>query len=97
MAVPSPASNPDPYNGAAGVSTSPVLSWQPSAGATSHGVYFGDTPPGVFQDKQAGASFATGPLKNSTAYYWQIVEVNTDGKTPGPVWTFTTQTGPSTR
>ncbi len=93
---PAPASTPDPYNGADGISTTPVLSWQPGYGATSHDIYFGTTPPGVFQDNQAGASFATGPLKNSTAYYWQIVEVNTDGKTPGPIWTFTTTGGGGT-
>jgi len=92
-ALPGPPTNPDPYNGAAGVSTSPVLSWQPGAGATSHGVYFGDTPPGVFQGNQPGTTFNLSGLSNSTTYYWRIAENNAHGRTPGPIWTFTTESG----
>jgi len=92
-ALPSPASNPDPYSGATGISTSPVLSWQGGAGATSHGVYFGDTPPGVFQGNQTQLTFSPGTLSESAIYFWRIEEVNAHGKTPGPIWTFTTKAG----
>lgn len=35
-----------------------------------------------------------GSLQTSTTYYWRIDEVNGDGRTVGPVWTFTTEAPP---
>ena len=51
---PGQASNPNPSNGATGVSTSANLAWSAGNGADSHDVYFGtDSTPdaGEFQGK----------------------------------------------
>jgi len=86
----SPASNPNPANDASNVSIYVVLSWTPGYGATSHYIYFGTESPGTFQRNQTSDTFNPGLLSPNTKYYWRIDEVNSDGKTTGTVWSFTT-------
>jgi hypothetical protein len=87
---PDPATNPNPANGATNVSTTPLLSWTPGAGATSHDVYFGTESPGTFQRNQTNATFFPVTLLTNKTYYWRIDEINSGGKTTGTVWSFTT-------
>ena len=89
--LPGVPGSPSPADGASNVATSPTLSWT-SSGAEAYDVYFGtqNPPPQVTAD-QAAASFAPGPLANSTTYYWMVVAHNGEGSTTGPVWSFTTQ------
>ncbi|MBN2272004.1 MAG: VCBS repeat-containing protein [Sedimentisphaerales bacterium] len=89
--VPGMATNPDPADGATGV-TGSILSWTPGHGATSHDVYFGTISPGDFQGNQTGSSFypTPFPLPPNTKHYWRIDERNQAGTTTGVVWSFTT-------
>jgi len=88
---PGQASNPSPSNGATGVSTTADLSWTAGSGATYHDVYFGTAnPPPLVSSGQAGTTYDTGTMSNSTTYYWRIDERNDYGTTTGTVWSFTT-------
>ena len=84
--MPGPASNPGPADGAIDVSVNGDLSWTAGSDATSHDVYLN----GVLQGNQPGTTYDPGTLANSTTYNWRIDEVNSAGKTSGPVWGFTT-------
>jgi len=84
------ASDPNPADGATNVNIYVTLSWTPSAGATSHDVYFGTESPGIFQKNQTEATFSPGTLLANKTYYWRIDEVNSDCETTGTVWSFTT-------
>jgi hypothetical protein len=91
--LPGPASNPSPIHTASGVSTATTLTWSAGAGATSHKVYFGTSSSlnsGQLKSTQSGTTFNPGTLSSGTTYYWRIDEVNTQGTTIGPVWSFTT-------
>src|SRR4030042_1503022 len=89
--APGQASNPSPANGATGVSTTADLSWTPGSGATYHDVDFGTAnPPSLVSSSQAGTTYDTGTMSNSTTYYWRIDEKNDYGTTTGTVWSFTT-------
>jgi hypothetical protein len=95
--VPPPAvpSAPTPPDGATGVSSRPMLTWT-AAGATSYDVSFGlANPPPSVATAQPTASYTPAALTGNTAYYWQIVARNSAGATPGPVWSFTTDTSSS--
>jgi hypothetical protein len=70
------------------------LSWTAGIDAISRNVYFGTNPtPGASELKgnQTATTYDPGALANGT-YYWRIDEVNPDGVTPSPVWSF--QVGP---
>ena len=84
------ATCPNPPDGAFGIRTRPVLSWQAGIGATSHDVYFGTSSPGTFQRNQTETTFTPGRLLESTTYYWRIDEVSIQSKTIGNVWQFAT-------
>ncbi|MFK7912262.1 MAG: sialate O-acetylesterase [Akkermansiaceae bacterium] len=87
---PSPASNPTPTNGVIGLPANTDLSWTAGLDAVSRNVYFGTNPtPGIseLQGNQTGTTFDPSVLANGT-YYWRIDEVNADGVTTGPVWSF---------
>jgi hypothetical protein len=89
-----PAS-PNPVSGAAGIGTTPVLTWT-SAGATSYDVRFGTTnPPAPVTSAQATASYTPAPLAGGVTYFWQIVARNAGGTTTGAVWSFTTAIPPA--
>jgi outer membrane protein assembly factor BamB len=91
---PETASNPNPGNGAIGVSTTVVLSWTAGTRATSHDIYFGTSNPPPFVNNQTATTYDAGTLDSGTMYYWQIDEVGAGGTTTGIVWNFTTLSGP---
>ena len=94
---PTPASNPNPTDGAIDTRADLVLTWLPSSDATWHDIYFGTTNPPEFQMSQTVATFDPGPLAYETTYYWRIDERNQAGTTTGIVWSFSTWTAKSSR
>ncbi len=99
---PGQATDPDPFDGEAGVDIDPMLSWTPAPLATSQDVYFGTNfaavedathTSGEFQGNQVGSLFFPGPQTGMTFYYWRIDSVTVDGVTMGEVWQF--RTGPA--
>jgi len=91
--MPGQATTPNPPDGSVGIRLDPVLGWEAGAGATSHNVCFGTSDPPTFQASTTATTFVPGYLSKNTTYYWRIDEVNSFGRTAGPVWTFTTGTG----
>ncbi len=89
------ASNPNPTNGATGVTIIPDLTWTADECAESYDVYFGDTNSPEFIGNQTGRTFDAGVLDYSTTYYWRIDVKNAIGTTTGDVWSFTTWAGPN--
>jgi len=92
--LPSPASGPNPADGATGISTTIDLSWTAGDYATSHDVYFGTSSPPPFIGNQSSTIFDPGTMAYTTRYYWRIDEVGAAGKTNGMVWSFTTFASP---
>ncbi len=94
------ASNPNPADGASGVSASlSQLSWSNGAGANTNETYFG-TNPASLPLVQSGTlatswNITGGPLSYSTTYYWRIVEIGDTCSQTGPLWSFTTEANPS--
>lgn len=89
--TPTYASNPSPVDSAVSVdTTSTTLSWESGATAESHDVYFGTTHPPPFIGNQTENTYDPGELTGETIYYWRIDEVNMNGTTRGPVWSFET-------
>ncbi len=100
------ASNPDPADGATGVSTTPWLSWTGCPDALWHDVYFGteqvavanatETMWGIYRRRLS--RFQTEyiptevPLEWDTTYYWRIDEVSSTETRIGTVWHFTVTT-----
>ncbi len=84
------ACNPDPRNGAKGV-TLGVMQWIAGKNAKSHNVYFGTDPnlPLVAKD-WLKTTYEPNTLKENTTYYWRIDEVSGANLWPGDVWHFTT-------
>jgi hypothetical protein len=74
------------------------LSWEPSAGAVSHDLYFGTDPNVVqaathdspeFLGNQDGLSLHVDGVHNIDRYYWRVDEVAADGTvTRGNTWYF---------
>jgi len=88
---PGPATSPNPADGVVGLSSNTDLSWTSGVDAESSDIYFGtDSTPdsSEFQGNVPGSTFDPGALAHAT-YYWRIDEVNSDGTTTGPVWSFT--------
>jgi hypothetical protein len=92
--LPSPASNPNPTDGAMFVSTTADLSWTAGSLTTSHDVYFGTNNPPPFIGNQTTTIYDPGEMDYSTTYYWRIDAVAAAGKTNGVVWSFTTLSSP---
>ncbi len=91
--LPGTAADPNPPDGSVGIRTDPVLSWVAGIGTASHDVHFGIANPPPFQTNQASTTFYPGTLTKETTYCWRIDEVNANGKTAHPVWSFTTGSG----
>jgi hypothetical protein len=98
--APSPrtkASQPQPANGAVGVSI-PLLQWKPGLTALLHKVYVGTKPELGIADLVAPnlaepVYYYAASLLPGTTYYWRVDEVEADMKTihTGDVWSFITQ------
>ena len=87
---PGPASSPNPPDTTVGHAFDTNLSWTAGIDSISRNVYFGTNPsPGAseLRGNQASTIFDPGTLASGT-YYWRIDEVNGDGTTTGPVWSF---------
>jgi hypothetical protein len=88
--------NPDPANGAVGITQTPILTWSPGIFGASHEVYFG-TDASSLELKASGnlgsESFDPGQLEWNTTYYWRIDEANNanpDSPWTGLLWSFST-------
>jgi hypothetical protein len=88
------AQNPDPADGALGVSA-PLLQWKAGGTAMFHDVYLGTDPnPPLVSPRQMFAMFYyLQGLEPGAAYYWKVDEIEADGTTlhAGPVWSFVAQ------
>jgi len=89
LGPPQAASGPYPNDTAIGVGIDSTLSWISGADAVTHKVYFG-TDTLEYLGEVGITSYDPGLLAPDTLYQWQIIEVNSNGETPGPVWIFTT-------
>jgi unsaturated rhamnogalacturonyl hydrolase len=87
---PLPAENPNPANGSIMVSHNQILSWESGRFASSHDIYFGTTDPPPFIGNFQVTSWSPPELEKGITYYWRIDEMNENGTTEGPVWSFTT-------
>ena len=88
---PVPASSQGPDYDATAVSIDANLNWTAGSDSDSHDVYFGTSSPPALQGNQTGTTFNPGTLAGDMTYFWRIDEVNGDGTTTGPVWSFTTK------
>jgi subtilisin family serine protease len=93
-ATPNPPVNPTPADGATGVSITPQLDWDDSAGATSYEVYFGTASPPPLSATTTESSYSPGILDYDRLYYWKVVAKNGYGGTDGPEWSFRTEPVP---
>lgn len=89
--LPDTASLPSPTDGGVYTTLDAQLRWHPGTAADSHDVYFGITNPPPFIGNQTANTHDPGPLSGNTTYYWRIDEVNSQGTTTGPLWSFTTE------
>jgi hypothetical protein len=87
---PAPPTLVSPANGATGVSLTPALTWNASAGATSYDVYLGTSPTPPLVTNVTMTSYTSATLAAGTTYYWQIVAKNSGGTGGSSVWSFTT-------
>ena len=87
---PSRACCPDPNDGETGVGITSFLRWIPGTNVESHEVYFGKTNPPPLVATQSQAVYAPPVMDQNSVYYWRIDELNTDGKTTGQIWSFST-------
>jgi hypothetical protein len=101
------ASQPNPSNGATGISVSLTLSWTPGLDAVKHDVYLGtdldkvrdatrNSPFDVLvSDGQSSTSFDPPHYLNyEQVYFWRVDEIDSSGTiTKGAVWTFITRDG----
>jgi len=81
-----------PGNGAADVSTSPILSWNASQGATGYQYCIGTDQLTCNWVNTAATSVSLSGLAYGTTYYWQVQATNGFVQTPaeGGWWSFTT-------
>lgn len=83
---------PLPENHAVDVPIDTWLSWQQQSPGISFDVYIGHTdPPAEMLCADANEPSCDPNLACSAAYFWQVIAKNEYGNTPGPVWTFNTQ------
>jgi hypothetical protein len=91
--APAAASAPAPANASTAVWRHPLLRWSPAPGATSYDVYLG-TSPTLGTAQLLGNTPRTDRnlplLAANTTYHWRVDARNTNGVTPGPLWSFTT-------
>jgi hypothetical protein len=92
---PKTAYNPKPADAADSVKTDVILEWTEGFGSKLHTVYFGDNFDDVNNASggvpQGLKTYAPGPLKLGSTYYWRIDEFDAVATYKGDVWSFTTQ------
>ncbi len=99
MYIPAQPREPQPTDGAIGLSPDVTLSWRAGREAATHEVYL-DTSKSAVEDGTAlvdttdTASYAPSGIEFGSHYYWKIAEVN-DAEAistwAGPVWSFVTE------
>ncbi len=95
VAAPSAPTLSSPSNGATGVSITPTLSWNASAGATSYQLQVSTsssfTITVVNQNGITATSYAVSGLTDGTVYYWRVNATNAGGTSAySDTWSFTT-------
>jgi len=94
-----PASNPNPANGATGVTFTPSLTWTAGSNAVSHLVYFGANSNAVatvstnapeFKGSFNVQAYSPGTLASSGRFYWRVDETAGANINPGLLWSFAT-------
>ncbi|HUT28633.1 MAG TPA: hypothetical protein VMX13_02490 [Sedimentisphaerales bacterium] len=88
------AQDPRPVNEGLWAPTKVTLSWNGARTAVSHNVYFGENTKGLklVSSGQKETTYAAGPLKEATTYFWQVEEVHRRGeKVKGDIWQFSTE------
>ena len=100
--APGLASNPQPRDGATGVTVAgPLLSWAAAPHATNYQVYWGTTidRPTEFKPIQTSSTFlriaTSEDLEPETLYYWRVNATNEGGGISGKTWSFTTAPAPA--
>ena len=99
---PFPPADPSPVNGAAQVSLTPLLSWRGGDAnlddTLTYDVYLdiSSPPQQLVSPNQTATTYTqVTPLSYLTTYYWQVVAKDSTGaQTAGPIWSFTTISGP---
>ncbi len=90
--IPAHARQPQPADGAAGVSVDSTLAWRAGRDAASHEVYFGaDSESLTLVETATGNTYDAGPLDLGTRYYWQVNAVQETESWDGAIWSFTTE------
>lgn len=83
LATPSPL---EPAFGAAGLSTSPTMTWTASPGASGYDLVISNSPnldsPVVSLTGVSGVSHTVGPLEPLRAYYWSVRARSSAGDSP---------------
>lgn len=93
LAPASPATvphDPSPSSGTLSQDTGTLLAWA-SEGATSFEVHLGTSESPPLMASVAEPRFAPQGLELGKTYFWQIVAVGPWGKSPGPMWSFSTR------
>jgi hypothetical protein len=89
--IPGTPSNPNPSDGATGVSINTDLDWSDCSNTDSYDVYFGTSSSPPYYDNTSSSNYNLLTLNYSTHYYWKIVAKNDCGNSAsGSVWDFTT-------
>jgi hypothetical protein len=93
--APKTAYEPNPTDGAEGVSIDVTLSWTPGYGSKLHTVYFGESFEEVENategKAQGAATYTPGVLKMAKTYYWRVDEFDIVETHKGNFWSFTTE------
>jgi len=84
------AVNPNPADGAAGVSIDADFSWLEAEFATSRDLWFGKKGAmEKIEQSPEGATFDPGTLEFGQTYEWRVDQVGPSGTVTGRTWTFT--------
>jgi len=93
---PNSPSNPNPPDGATGVSINTILSWDcidPDEDPLTYNVFFGtNSNPPMVSENQSQNTYDPGMLEFETSYYWQIEAWdNKSASNISAIWLFTTR------
>jgi PKD repeat protein len=91
--------DPSPAYGADQISLTPLLSWRCGDAnlddILTYDIYFGtSSPPPLVASGVADTAYLPGTLNYFSTYYWQVVAKDGTSETAGPIWSFTTMSGP---